>query len=61
MKLKGFVKGVPIHILVDSSTTHNFISSKLVAALGLSVEETRPKRINMGDGYKAIAQGTCKG
>lgn len=60
MKLRGVVKGVPILILIDSGATHNFISKKLVTAMGLPVKETKPMRIKLGDGYKAIAQGACK-
>ena len=61
MKLKGSIKGVPILILVDSGAPHNFISRRLVTVLGLLIEETRPMRIKMGDGYRNIAQGICNG
>lgn len=61
MKLKGKIHGVPILILVDSGTTHNFISKKLVAAMGWKVEETKDLRVKLGDGDRAIARGTCKG
>lgn len=47
-------------MLVDSGATHNFISRKLVKAMGWKVEETVPLRIKMGDGYKAQTQGECK-
>lgn len=59
MKLKGLAKGVPILVLIDSGATNNFISKKLVAAMGWPIEETRPMRIKLGDGYKVIAQGKC--
>lgn len=60
MKLEGAVQGVPILILVDSGATHNFISIKLVEAMGWHVESTRKMRIRLGDGHKAVAQGECK-
>lgn len=61
MKLKGTLQGVPILLLVDSGATHNFISQKLVRAMGWQVEETTPLHIKLGDGYKAKTQGECKG
>lgn len=61
IKLKGFVRGVPILILVNSGATHNFISSKLVTAMGIQIEDTCPMRIKMGDGHKVITTGACKG
>lgn len=64
MKLRGLVKGVPILILVDSGATHNFISKRMVSAMGWAVEDTKPMIIKLGDGYKgykAVSQGQCGG
>lgn len=61
LKLKGKVQGVPILVLVDSGATHNFISYKLVKAMGWKVETTTPLQIKLGDGYKAQTRGECKG
>lgn len=61
MKLRGKVHGVPILLLVDSGATHNFISQKLVRAMGWQVDETTLLHIKLGDGYKAKTQGECKG
>lgn len=61
LKLKGEIQGVPILVLVDSGATHNFISHKLVKAMGWDVKLTTPLQIKLGDGYKAKTQGECKG
>ena len=60
MKLRGKIQGVPILVLVDSGATHNFISHKLVKAMGWSVKATAPLHIKLGDGFKAKTQGECK-
>lgn len=60
MKLKGEVQGVPILLLVDSGATHNFISHKLVKAMGWCVDPTTSLQIKLGDGFKAKTQGECK-
>ncbi|RDX87760.1 hypothetical protein CR513_30730, partial [Mucuna pruriens] len=56
----GLVNMVPILILVDSDATHNFISKKFVETMGWQVEDTKPLRINLGDGFNAVACGKCK-
>lgn len=61
MRLRGLVKGVPILILVDSGATHNFISKMMVTTMGWGVEDTRPMTIKLGDGYRAVTQGRCRG
>lgn len=46
---------------MDSGATHNFISRKLVAAMGWPTEDTTPLLIKLGDGHKAVSQGQCAG
>lgn len=48
MKVRGLVRGVAILILVDSGATHNFISRKLVAAMGWPTEDTTPMLVSQG-------------
>lgn len=61
MKVRGQVIRVPILILVVSGATHNFISRKLVDAMGWPIEDTTPMLIKLGDGHKAVSQGQCAG
>lgn len=51
MKLQGWVKRKQV-VLIDSDINHNFILTKLVAELGLVVEETLPYKVYLEDGYK---------
>jgi len=55
------VGGIPILFLVDSGAIHNFISRKLIEALGWKWERTKQMRILMGDGHKSEMQGVCRG
>lgn len=61
MKLRGKVGEIPMMFLVDSGATHNFISRKLVEALGWEWERTQHMKILMGDGHKSETQGVCRG
>ena len=60
MKLQGKISGISILLLVDSGATHNFISRKLVEALGWTWEETKSMKILMGDGHATETSGMCK-
>lgn len=61
IRLRGKIQDVPILLLVDSGATHNFISQKLVRAMGWQVNDTTSLHIKLGDGYKAKTRGECKG
>ncbi|PNY02508.1 retrotransposon-related protein [Trifolium pratense] len=61
MKIKGRLQDVDVVVLVDSGASHNFISPKITAALGLQVTPISAKNIKLGDGHKVISQGVCKG
>lgn len=61
MKLRGKIGEIPLLFLVDSGATHNFISQKLVEALGWQWDETKHMRILMGDGHQSVTQGVCRG
>ncbi|PNX55132.1 hypothetical protein L195_g048758 [Trifolium pratense] len=43
--------------VIDSGASHNFISPKVTAALGLPVTSTAVKSIRLGDGHRVMSQG----
>lgn len=59
MKLQGWVKGKQVLVLIDSGASHNFISTRLVEELGLTVEETPSYKVCLGDGQRKTTQGCC--
>ncbi|WVY93239.1 hypothetical protein V8G54_032327 [Vigna mungo] len=61
MKLRGMIGEIPMLFLIDSGATHNFISRRLVEALGWKCERTKQKKVLMGDGHKSETQGVCRG
>ncbi|KAJ0818857.1 putative nucleotidyltransferase, Ribonuclease H [Helianthus annuus] len=59
LKFEGALLGIPICILVDSGATHNFVSRRLVAALGLSSSTFDGIRIKLGDGHFVFVTERC--
>ncbi|KAD5961194.1 hypothetical protein E3N88_12667 [Mikania micrantha] len=59
-KLEGTIQGIPISMLVDSGATHNFISSKLVAALDIPFVMFVGIHIRLGDGHVVFIQRQCE-
>ncbi|GKB96895.1 retrotransposon gag domain, retroviral aspartyl protease [Tanacetum coccineum] len=50
MKVEGALEGRKVLILVDSGSTHNFISASLVKQLGLKVSMVPSFRVQIGNG-----------
>ncbi|GAU37038.1 hypothetical protein TSUD_207440 [Trifolium subterraneum] len=61
MKIGGKLEGVDVVILIDSGASHNFVSTKLASALGLSITPTVERKIRLGDGHKIASKGVCEG
>lgn len=61
MRLEGWVNGIPVVVLVDSGASHNFISPKVVSALGLSINESHKMGVRLGDGHRIFTKGRCSG
>jgi hypothetical protein len=47
--------------LIDSGAGHNFISPKVINALGISITSVAAKCIKLGDGCRLCTKGVCKG
>lgn len=58
MKLQGTI--VDTDRDADTRASHNFISRKLVADLGLEVDEWVTYGVLLGDGYRVTCQGACR-
>lgn len=59
MKLEGVLQGANILVLIDSGATHNFISPKVVEALGLQLVPSKPLGVKLGDGHRVLTMGKC--
>ncbi|PNY08330.1 retrotransposon-related protein [Trifolium pratense] len=59
--LEGGLQGANILALIDSGATHNFISPKVVEALGLVMVPSNPLGIKLGDGPRVMTMGKCVG
>ncbi|XP_010525699.1 PREDICTED: uncharacterized protein LOC104803465 [Tarenaya hassleriana] len=60
MKLAGELCGEPVIILIDSGTTDNFISDRLVTRLGLHMDGTHTYEISVGNGEILISPCKCR-
>ncbi|KAD4585733.1 hypothetical protein E3N88_23334 [Mikania micrantha] len=59
LKFEGTLQGIPISLMVDSGATHNFISRRLVMALGLCASSFSGIHITLGDGYSVFVKDQC--
>ena len=50
MRVTGFVRKKPIHILIDSGSTNNFLDEQVAKRLGCKIEPTKPMRVSVADG-----------
>lgn len=56
MRVCGKIGSKTIHILVDTGSSHNFLSDKLSKIMSTKVEEMQPLQVTVADGGKI--QGT---
>ena len=61
MKIEGSIGNVDLLVLIDSGAAHNFISPKVVYALGLTITPIAAKSIKLEDGHRVKADGICLG
>ncbi|KAJ9543643.1 hypothetical protein OSB04_023350 [Centaurea solstitialis] len=61
LRIRGWVKGVPVEVLVDSGASHSFISPHVATALDMPIASDRRLGVRLGDGHRVMTQGECKG
>lgn len=55
MRVRGNVKKRLIMILIDSGSTHNFLSPDVVKRAGIDVTVTDPLPVSVADGTKLLS------
>ncbi|XP_074327433.1 uncharacterized protein LOC141665350 [Apium graveolens] len=60
MRVKGFVKGKMVHILIDTGSTHNFLDEGLAKEIGVDIEEIPSQMITVADGNQMAYDKICK-
>ena len=61
MRVTVHVRRRPLHILIDSGSTHNFLDTKIAKKLGCRIEETCPMRVDVANGSSLGCTAMCKG
>lgn len=61
IRLHGFLKRQEIQILVDSGSTHSFISTDLVNKLKLTAQVVSPLLVSVADGNQVVVDTICNG
>lgn len=61
MKLRGSIGDETVVVLIDNGASHNFISEKLVAKLGLSTNDTSRYEVLVAGGMKVHGRGIIEG
>lgn len=61
LKLKGEIHVLEVVILIDCGATHNFISTKLIEAVQIPVQETSRYGGVIGSSKQLKGMGVCKG
>ena len=61
MRVTRLYGKTPLHILIDSGSTHNFLDISLAKKLGCRLEEIAGQTITVADGYKLQCLYVCKG
>ena len=60
MRVIGSVKRKPIHIFLDTGSTHNFMDMRIIKILGKGVEKIGTREVNVANGNKILCQYRCK-
>ena len=60
IRIVGFVNNKPLHILVDSGSTHNLLDLEYARKLGCELEQISPQEVTIVDGNEIAYQHKCK-
>nr|KYP45064.1 TMV resistance protein N [Cajanus cajan] len=61
MKVTGLFKKKPLHILIDSGSTHNFLDVHLAKKLGCEISSMDPLSVTVADGARVQINSMVKG
>lgn len=61
MRVQGRVKNVPLYVLVDSGSTHNFLDITKANDLGCKIEEVQEQAVIVADGNHITCKHIVKG
>jgi len=59
IRVKGRINGVNLVILLDTSSTHNFIDAAIVSSLHLFVNYSQTLEVKVANGVVVKTQGFC--
>lgn len=59
-RVRGLTQGKPIHILIDSGSTHNFLDQNFAKKLGCPLEKISSQAITVADGNHIVCNSVCK-
>lgn len=60
IRLKRFIKGRQVSILLDSGSTHSFIDSQILKKLSLHPQTTPPLLVTVADGTQIMVDTSCR-
>ncbi|XP_022888557.1 uncharacterized protein LOC111404064 [Olea europaea var. sylvestris] len=60
IRLLGKIGGIPITILIDSGSTHNFLNSKVASKVGIKATKPGAFLVQVANGNKMKSEGLCK-
>lgn len=59
MRVVGVVKNKPLHIFIDSRSTHNFLDLSLAQKIGCTLENIPTQSITVADGNQIVCNHRC--
>lgn len=60
MRIVGFAQRKPLHILMDTGSTHNFLDLDYAKSLGCIMEPIQPQSIKVADGNNIPCKFKCE-